>query len=162
FTGRVPLTPAGEAAAAAAAAAPNPGLRCEPIGIVMDWSYDSPVNRISQDERTITLESGNFDFARTIHLARTEHPADLGPGLTRQSHARWGNDARRAHPVGARPGRLTRGRGHGGALELTERFSPACDTLALTREFVAAGPLYLREPYTGADVGYPSNVPYQT
>lgn len=38
-----------------------PGLRCEPIGTVMDWSYDSPVNRISQDERTSTLEYGQFD-----------------------------------------------------------------------------------------------------
>jgi len=162
FTGRVPLTPAGEAAAAAAAAAPNPGLRCEPIGIVMDWSYDSPVNRISQDERTITLEYGKFDFARTIHLDRTEHPADLEPSLTGHSIGRWENDVLIVHTVGVRPGPLTRGLVHSEALELTERFSLDFDTLALTREFVAVDPLYFREPYTGADVVYPSNVPYQT
>src|SRR5690606_23125219 len=76
FTGRVPLTEAGRAAAAAAAAAPNPAMRCEPISIVMDWSYDSPVNRITQDEKTIRLEYGKFGYARTIHLDQADHPDD--------------------------------------------------------------------------------------
>jgi hypothetical protein len=82
FIGRVPLTEAGQAAAAAAAAQPNPSVRCEPIGILQDWSYDSPVNRITQNERTIKLEYGKFDYARTIHLDQSAHPANLEPSLT--------------------------------------------------------------------------------
>jgi hypothetical protein len=33
--------------------------------------------------------------------------------------------------------------------------------MALTREYVARDPLYFVEPYTGSDVVYPSNVPYE-
>lgn len=162
FTGRVPLTEAGEAAAAAAAAEPNPAMRCAPIGILMDWSYDSPVNRITQDERTIRLDYGKFDYSRTIHLDQTEHPENLEPSLTGHSIGRWEDDVLIVHTVGVRAGPLTRGLIHSEALELTERFSLDPETQALTREFVAADPLYFREPYTGSDVVYPSNVPYQT
>jgi hypothetical protein len=161
FTGRVPLTQAGEAAAAAAAAQPNPAMRCEPIGIVMDWSYDSPVNRITQDERAIRLEYGKFDYARTIHLDETDHPENLEPSVTGHSVGRWENDVLIVHTIGVRAGPLTRGLVHSEALELTERFSLDPETQALTREFVAVDPLYFREPYMGSDVVHPSNVPYQ-
>jgi hypothetical protein len=161
FTGRVPLTEAGQAAAAAAAAELNPAMRCEPIGIVMDWSYDSPVNRITQDERTIRLEYGKFDYARTIHLDETGHPENLQPSITGHSIGRWENDVLIVHTVGVRAGPLTRALVHSEALELTERYSLDRETQALTREFVAIDPLYFREPYTGSDVVHPSNVPYQ-
>jgi hypothetical protein len=161
FIGRVPLTEAGQAAATAAANETNPGLRCEPIGILTDWSYDSPVNRITQDEKTIKLEYGKFDFARTIHLDQTEHPRNLEPSLTGHSIGRWENDVLIVHTVGVRAGPLTRGVFHSAALELTERFSLDPETRALRREFVAADALYFREPYTGFDVVHPSNVPYE-
>jgi hypothetical protein len=161
FTGRVPLTEEGQAAAAAAAADPNPAMRCEPIGIVMDWSYDSPVNRITQDERTIKLEYGKFDYARTIHLDETEHPANVEPSVTGHSIGRWENDVLIVHTVRVRAGPLTRNVFHSEALELTERFSLDPATQALEREFVAADARYFREPYTGEDVVYPSNVPYE-
>jgi hypothetical protein len=160
FIGRVPLTEAGQAAATAAAAEPNPAMRCEPIGILVDWSYDSPVNRITQDEKSIKLEYGKFDYARTIHLDQTAHPENLAPSVTGHSIGRWENDVLIVHTVGVRAGPLTRGLFHSEALELTERFSLDPATQALKREFVAADPLYFREPYTGADVVHPSNVPY--
>lgn len=65
------------------------------------------------------------------------------------------------HTAGVRASRLTRGLVHSDALELTERFSVDPKTRALKREFVAVDPLFFREPYTGSDVVYPSNVPYQ-
>ena len=58
FTARIQLTEAGQAAATAFANEPNPAMRCEPIGIVMDWSYDSPVNRITQDEPVRLIGNG--------------------------------------------------------------------------------------------------------
>jgi hypothetical protein len=161
FPGRVPLTAAGHAAAPAAAAEPNPAMRCVPIGIVMDWSYDSPVNRITQDETTVTLEYGKFDYTRTIHLDRTAHPDNLEPSVTGHSIGRWEDDVLIVHTVGVRAGSLTRSLVHSEALELTERFSLDRDTQALAREFVAADPLFFREPYAGSDVVYPSNVPYE-
>jgi hypothetical protein len=161
FTGRVPLTEAGQAAATAFAGEPNPAMRCEPIGIVMDWSYDSPVNRITQDERTITLEYGKFDYKRTIHLDVAEHPSGLDPSLTGHSIGRWENDVLIVDTVGIRAGPLTRGLVHSEALHLVERFRLDPATLTLTREFVAEDPIYYQEPYTGSDVMLPSNVPYE-
>ena len=161
FIGRVPLTEAGQAAATAAAAQPNPSMRCEPIGILQDWSYDSPVNRITQDEKTLKLEYGKFDYARTIHLDQSAHPENLEPSVTGHSIGRWEKDVLIVHTVGVRAGPLTRGLVHSEALELTERFSLDAQGQALTREFVAADTLFFREPYTGEDVVHPSNVPYE-
>jgi hypothetical protein len=161
FIGRVPLTEAGQAAATAAVAEPNPAMRCEPIGILVDWSYDSPVNRITQEERTIRLEYGKFDYARTIHLDQSAHPQNLEPSVTGHSIGRWENDVLIVHTVGVRAGPLTRGLVHSEALELTERFSLDPQTQALKREFVAADALFFGEPYIGADVVHPSNVPYE-
>jgi hypothetical protein len=161
FIGRVPLTEAGQAAATAAAALPNPGMRCEPISILVDWSYDSPVNRITQDEKTIKLEYGKFDYARTIHLEQSAHPDNLQPSVTGHSIGRWENDVLIVHTVGVRAGPLTRGLVHSEALELTERFSLDPQRQALKREFVAADARFFREPYTGTDVVHPSNVPYE-
>jgi hypothetical protein len=161
FIGRVPLTEAGQAAATTAAAMPNPAMRCEPISILVDWSYDSPVNRITQSEESIKLEYGKFDYTRTIHLDQSSHPENLEPSVAGHSIGRWENDVLIVHTVGVRAGPLTRGLVHSEALELTERFSLDPQRQALKREFVAADPLFFREPYTGADVVHPSNVPYE-
>ena len=107
FIGRVPLTEAGQAAATAAAAEPNPSMRCEPIGILQDWSYDSPVNRITQDEKTIKLEYGKFDYARTIHLDRSAHPENPEPSVTGHSIGRWENDVLIVDTIGFAPGVLS-------------------------------------------------------
>jgi hypothetical protein len=104
---------------------------------------------------------GKFDYARTIHLDQSAHPQNLEPTLTGDSIGRWENDVLIVNTVGVRAGPLTRGILHSEALELTERFSLDRDTQALKREYVAADPLFFREPYTGADVVYPSNVPYE-
>ena len=161
FIGRVPLTEAGQAAATAAAAEPNPAMRCEPISVLVDWSYDSPVNRITQDDKAIKLEYGKFDYARTIHLDQSAHPTNLEPSVTGHSIGRWENDVLIVHTAGVRAGPLTRSLVHSEALELTERFSLDSQTQALKREFVAADALFFREPYTGSDVVHPSNVPYE-
>jgi hypothetical protein len=136
-------------------------MRCEPIGILQDWSYDGPVNRITQDEKTIKLEYGKFDYARTIHLDQSAQPQNLEPSVMGHSIGRWEDDVLIVHTVGVRAGPLTRGLVHSEALELTERFSLDAQRQALKREFVAADALFFREPYAGADVVHPSNVPYE-
>jgi hypothetical protein len=161
FIGSVELTPAGEAAAEAARDKVNPAMRCEPISILMDWSYDSPVNRITQDAGQIVLEYGKFDYARTIRLDQTTHPADIVPSLTGHSIGHWENDVLVVDTVGIRAGALTRGLVHSDQLHLIERFSLDTDSMALTREFVAEDPLYYAESFVGSDVVYPSNVPYE-
>ena len=146
FIGRVPLTEAGQAAATAAAAQPNPSMRCEPISIVEDWSYDSPVNRITQDDKTIKLEYGKFDYARTIHLDQSAHPANFSQASRAIRSAAGRTTCCRQHRGRARGDVDARYR-HSEALELTERFSLDPQTQALKREYVAADSLFFREPY---------------
>ena len=161
FIGGVEMTAAGEAAVAATQGDTNPAMRCEPISIVVDWTYDSPVNRITQTEEMIVLEYGKFDYARTIYLNVSAHPSDLAPSITGHSIGSWENDVLVVDTVGVRAGSLTRGLINSDALHLVERFSLDPDSMQLTREFVAEDPLYYAEPYTGSDVVHPSNVPYQ-
>ena len=161
FIGGVEMTTAGEAALAASRNETNPALLCEPISIVVDWSYDSPVNRITQSESTIILEYGKFDYTRTIHLDETAHPAELAPSLAGHSVGRWENDVLIVDTIGVRAGPLTRGLVNSDALHLTERYSLDPEAMTLTREFVAEDLLYYAEPFTGFDVVYSSNVPYQ-
>jgi hypothetical protein len=161
FIGGVELTAAGRAALADFRSTTNPAMRCEPIGILMDWSYDSPVNRIMQNDNTILLEYGKFDYTRTIHLDRSGHPDDVAPSLTGHSIGRWEDDVLVVDTIGVREGSLTRGLMNSEALHLIERFSLDPGTMALTREFEARDPLYFAEAYTGSDVVFPSNVPYE-
>src|SRR6188768_1363160 len=65
-----PLTEAGARAIAPfdGASADNPRLRCEPTNILFDWTFETDVNRITQDEQRITLLYGSMGLERTIHL----------------------------------------------------------------------------------------------
>jgi hypothetical protein len=161
FVGGVELTEAGRQAAERARSDTNPALRCAPISILVDWSYDSPVNRITQHDDTIVLEYGKFDYARIVYMDGRAHPSTLEPSLTGHSIGSWEDDTLTIDTVGVRPGSLTRGLLHSEQLHFVERFSLDTQTMALTREFVADDPLYYTEPYTGSDTVYPSNVPYE-
>jgi len=161
YTGTVPLTDAGREAAAAARGETNPAMRCEPISIIVDWTYDAPVNRITQTGSTIVLEYGKFDYARTIHLDQAAHPANIEPSVTGHSIGRWDGDVLVVDTIGIRAGPLTRGLFNSDALHVTERFTLDFDTMELSREYVADDPLYFAEPFTGTDTVSPSNVPYE-
>jgi hypothetical protein len=161
FVARVALTEAGRQAAERMQQTVNPAMRCEPISVLVDWSYDSPVNRITQNADTILLEYGKFNYARTIQMNVATHPAGLEPSLTGHSIGRWENDVLIVDTVGFVPGALTRGLPHSGELHFVERFSLAAESMTLTREFVAEDAAFFADPYTGYDVVYPSNVPYE-
>jgi hypothetical protein len=161
FVARVELTEAGQRALEAMQQSVNPGLRCAPISILVDWSYDSPVNRITQHDDTIALEYGKFDYARTIHMGLTAHPARIEPSHTGHSIGRWEADVLVVDTVGFEAGALTRVLPHSEQLHLVERFSLDTESWALTREFTAEDSAYFAEPYTGYDTVYPSNVPYE-
>jgi hypothetical protein len=161
FVARVALTEAGRQAAERLQQDVNPGMRCEPISVLVDWSYDSPVNRITQSSDTIVLEYGKFNYTRTIQMNVATHPAGLAPSLTGHSIGRWENDVLIVDTVGFAAGALTRGLPHSGELHFVERFSLDAESMALRREFVAEDPAYFGEPYAGFDVVSPSNVPYE-
>ena len=84
----------------------NPRMRCETTSILFDWTFDGPVNRITQSGDTITLQYGQLGFMRTIHM-NAEHPANIEPSRRGHSTGRWENDVLVVDTVGFAPGVLS-------------------------------------------------------
>jgi hypothetical protein len=160
-----PLTPAGAKAIEGfdGASADNPRLRCEPTNIIFDWTFEADVNRIVQEDDRIVLRYGSMGIERTIYLNMTEHPSDVAPSRLGHSIGRWEDDVLVVDTVGFESGILSAdGRlPHSDRLHVIERFSLEPEGQALTRSWVAEDPLYFEGQYTGSDVVYVSDVPYQ-
>ena len=56
--GGIELTEAGTAAAAKFTQQDNPRFKCETTSIVFDWTFDGPVNRITQNRDAIRSTTG--------------------------------------------------------------------------------------------------------
>ena len=84
----------------------NPRLRCEPTGIIFDWTFDSVVNRIEQTPARITMRYGHMDLTRVIHLDRKAPPADPRPSVAGYSMGRWEGNALVVETTGFAPGVL--------------------------------------------------------
>jgi hypothetical protein len=160
-----PLTEAGARAMEGfdGASADNPRLRCEPTNILFDWTFESDVNRIVQEDDRIRIVYGSMGLERTVYLNVGEHPADLAPSRAGHSIGRWEDDVLVVDTVGFEPGILSAdGRlPHSDRLHVVERFWLDPETGALRRSYVAEDPLYFEGQYTGADVVHVSDVPFQ-
>src|SRR5262249_37845962 len=73
------LTEAGGKAAAAFKREDNPRFHCETTSIIFDWTFDGPVNRITQNKDSIVIEYGQFGLKRTVYLNMKEHPQNIKP-----------------------------------------------------------------------------------
>jgi hypothetical protein len=80
--GGTELTAAGEKAAGDFKREDNPRFHCETTSIIFDWTFDGPVNRITQNKDTIVLEYGQFGLKRTIFMTMKEHPRGARPSRT--------------------------------------------------------------------------------
>jgi hypothetical protein len=160
-----PLTAAGARAIEGfdGASTDNPRLRCEPTNILFDWTFESDVNRIQQQEDLITLTYGSIGLERTIHLNVREHPPDLAPTRAGHSIGRWEDDVLIVDSVGFAPGILSADTRlpHSNRLHVVERFWLDDATGALRRSYEAEDPLYFEGKFTGADAVFVSDVPYQ-
>ncbi len=140
----------------------NPRLRCEPTGILFDWTFDSVVNRITQTPARITMQYGHMDLARTIHLDRTAAPK--GEPLARAgcSVGRWEVDTLVVETTGFLPGVLNADARilHGAKLRVTERFDLDPTSRKLTRRYEAVDPEYFADTVRGTDEVLPSDVSY--
>jgi hypothetical protein len=161
----MPLTEAGARAIDGfdASSTDNPRLRCETTNILFDWTFETDVNRITQQDDRIMLLYGTMGLERTIHMNLTEHPGDIEPSRAGHSIGRWEDDVLIVDTIGFEPGILSAdGRvPHSDRLHVVERFSFDPDALALTRRYVATDPLYFEGEYTGADTVYAAEIPYQ-
>jgi hypothetical protein len=158
--GGTELTDAGTAAAAKLTAADNPRFKCETTSILFDWTFDGPVNRITQNRDTIVIEYGQLNLKRTVHMNMKSHPANVRPSRAGHSIGRWEGDVLVVDTVGFQPGILTQGAPHSDRLHVVERFSIDPKTNVLTRSYVARDPLYLKGEYTGSDRVGIADAPY--
>lgn len=138
----------------------NPRMRCETTSIIFDWTFDGPVNRVTQKEDTITLQYGQLGFTRTIHMNMAEHPSDIEPSRAGHSIGRWEDDVFVVDTVGFAPGVLSPPILNSEQLHVVERFSLDPETTALTRTYAAEDPMYYTGRYEGSDTIYVADVPY--
>jgi hypothetical protein len=154
------LTDAGEKAAAAFKREDNPRFRCETTSIIFDWTFDGPVNRITQNKDSITMEYGQFGLKRTIYMNLKDHPANLK--VTRAGHSigRWEGDTLVVDTTGFAPGFLNTPVRNSDQLKVVERFSLDTAKWSLTRSYVAEDPVYLKGKYSGSDTVFIADAPF--
>ena len=128
--------------------------------IIFDWTFDGPVNRITQNKDTIVIEYGQMNLKRTVYMNQKTHPANVK--LTRAGHSigKWENDVLVVDTVGFLPGTLTGATPHSDKLHVVERFSLDPEKMALTRSYAAEDPVYLKGKYTGSDTILVADAPY--
>jgi hypothetical protein len=158
--GGIELTEAGEKAAADFKREDNPRFRCETTSIVFDWTFDGPVNRITQNKDTIVLEYGQLGLKRTVYMNMKEHPQAVKPSRAGHSIGHWDGDTLVIDTVGFSPGFLNAPVHNSDKLHVIERFVLDPNKMALTRGYVAEDPLYLKGKYTGSDTILVADAPY--
>jgi len=154
------LTDAGTKAAADFKREDTPRFHCESTSIVFDWTFDGPVNRITQSKDSIVLEYGQFGLKRTVYLNAKEHPAHVKPTRAGHSIGHWEGDTLVVDTIGFLRGYLNTPVKNSEQLHVVERFSLDPAKLALTRSYTAEDPVYLKGKYTGSDVIFPADAPY--
>ncbi|HXH24464.1 MAG TPA: hypothetical protein VNI78_04380, partial [Vicinamibacterales bacterium] len=158
--GGTELTPYGEQMAAKFTRDDNPRFRCETTSIIFDWTFDGPVNRITQNRDTIVIEYGQFNLKRTIHMNMKEHPKNIRPSRAGHSIGWWEGDTLVVDTIGFLPGVLNAPVRHSDKLHVVERFTLDPDTMRLTRAYEAEDPVYLKGTYRGQDVVMPADAPF--
>jgi len=164
--GGIELTAAGRAAIEGLAGRQvNPRHFCTATNIFADWQFDRHVNEIIQTEDSITLKYGLMDIERTIYMMMDEHPNDVSPSRAGHSIGRWEGSTLVVDTVGFSEGYLQAGgRGfakHSEAMHTVERITYNAENQSLTREYTAEDPMYFTGTYSGRDVVYASDVPFE-
>jgi hypothetical protein len=158
--GGTELTEQGTKEAAAFQRNDNPRFSCQTTSILFDWTFDGPVNRITQNKDSIVIQYGQMGLKRTVDMKAKTHPANVKPTRAGHSIGRWENDVLIVDTVGFLPGVLNAPVRHSDKLHVVERFTLDPKTMKLTREYTADDPVYLKGQYTGRDVVEVADQPF--
>ncbi|HEY7336797.1 MAG TPA: DUF6152 family protein [Bryobacteraceae bacterium] len=158
--GGTELTDAGEKAAAEFKRDDNPRFHCQTTSVVFDWTFDGPVDRITQNKDTVVLEYGQFGFKRTIYMNAKDHPANIKPSRAGHSIGHWEGDTLVVDTVGFSPGFLNPPVRNSDKLHVVERFTLDPEKMALTRAYTAEDAVYMKGKYTGSDTILVADVPF--
>lgn len=140
----------------------NPRYHCQPINVIADWVFDQHINRIEQDDDSITLTYGFMDIVRTIHLNMDSHPEDIEPSRAGHSIGKWEGNTLVVDTVGFLPGYLDGRNGvkHSDQFHLVERFEYDHEQGSMLRSYTGDDPLYLTESFESRDVVFISGTPF--
>jgi hypothetical protein len=130
----------------------NPRFKCETTSIIFDWTFDGPVNRITQNKDTIVIQYGQLNLKRTVYMNMKAHPLNVKPTRAGHSIGRWDGDTLVVDTVGFLPGFLNFPTRHGDQLHVIERFTLDPKTWQLQRTWELEDPVYLTGKATGTDV----------
>jgi len=158
--GGTELTTKGELAAKDFKREDTPRFHCQTTSILFDWTFDGPVNRITQNKDTIVLEYGQFGLKRTVYMNMKEHPRNLKFTRTGHSIGHWDGDTLVVDTVGFAPGFLATPVRNSDQLHVVERFVLDPNKMALTRSYTAEDPVYLKDKYTGSDTILVADAPF--
>jgi hypothetical protein len=158
--GGLELTELGKAAASKFTRDSNPRFRCETTSILFDWTFDGPVNRITQNRDNIVIQYGQMNLRRVVYTTAKTHPTNIKPSRAGHSIGRWEGDVLVVDTVSFLPGILTGNTPHGEKLHVVERFSLDPQTMRLTRQYTAEDSDYFKGQYTGQDVVQVADAPY--
>ncbi len=158
--GGTELTEAGEKVAKNFKREDNPRFHCQTTSIVFDWTFDGPVDRITQNKDTITLEYGQFGLRRTVYMNAKGHPANVKPTRAGHSIGHWEGDTLVVDTVGFLPGWLNTPVANSDKLHVVERFTLDTSKMALTRAYTAEDPVYLKGQYKGSDTILVADAPF--
>ncbi len=158
--GGTELTDAGTEAAAKFQQMDNPRFHCETTSIIFDWTFDGPVNRITQKKDTIEILYGQMGLKRTIYMNAKDHPPTVKATRAGHSIGRWEKDVLVVDTARFLPGVLNGPVRNSDKLHVVERFSLDPKTMKLTRTYEADDPVYLKGVYRGSDVVGVADAPY--
>lgn len=163
--GDIALTEAGTAAVARYSEAyggGNPRHRCEASNIFVDWTFDRHVNGITQTDDKITIKYGLMDIVRTIHLNQDEHPENIVPSKAGHSIGSIEGNVLTVDTIGfINDGYLSGSLIHSDEFHVTETFTYKEEDNSLTRTYSAVDGKNFTGTYTGEDVVFISNTPYE-
>jgi hypothetical protein len=154
------LTPEGEAAAAKFTQQDNPRFKCETTSVIFDWTFDGPVNRITQSRDQIVIYYGQMNLKRTVFLNMKAHPTQTKPSRSGHSIGSWDGDVLVVDTTNFLPGFISFPTPNSDKLHIVERFSLDPQTMKLTRSYVVEDPVYLKGQGKGQDVVEPADQPY--
>src|SRR5688572_17454899 len=142
--------------------ADNPRFKCETTSIIFDWTFDGPVNRITQNRNDIVIQYGQLNLKRTIYMNMKQQPAKIKPTRAGHSIGRWEGDTLVVDTVGFLPGVLNGTTRHGEKLHVVERFTLDPKTWQLKRTWEAEDPDYLKGKATSNNEVpvMPADAPY--
>ena len=144
-----PLTEVGRQGVADTTSQQKSQAECAPWPVPAFMQFPALVT-VDVRPDAITMRFDWMNGERTIHMNRTEHPANLPPSLQGDSVGRWDGATLLVDTIGFAPHREGVGFGvpSGERKHLTERITLSEDRTSVRYEFTIEDPLSLVEPVT--------------